>query len=90
MRFSCPCCETDYAVPIAKIPRGYYKVVCSHCDYKWHEAMGETTNFSKQIIAVKKNSDHGLQSDSDKAVYRAEVLAILREEAALESQLRGS
>ena len=90
MRFACPCCGTDYAVPIAKMPRGYYKVVCSHCSYKWRKAIGVKTNFPKQKIDIRKDTNHDFQSDGVKPAYRPEVLAILRKEAATETRLRRS
>ena len=90
MRFSCPCCGTDYSVPIAKMPLGYYRVVCSHCNYKWRKAIGVKTNFPKQRFDQKKGRNQGLPSGAVKPVYRQEVLAILREEAAVETRLRRS
>ena len=90
MRFACPCCGTDYAVPIAKMPRGYYKVVCSHCSYKWRKAIGVNTNFSRQRIDLEKDKSLASPSGAVKPAYRPEVLAILREEAATETRLRRS
>ena len=90
MRFACPCCGTDYAVPIAKMPRGYYKVVCSHCSYKWRKAIGVNPNFSGQIIDLEKDKNLASPSGAVKPAYRPEVLAILREEAATETRLRRS
>ncbi|XAT62100.1 hypothetical protein GN278_15795 [Rhodobacteraceae bacterium Araon29] len=90
MRFSCPCCGTDYSVPIVNMPRGYYKVVCSHCSYKWRKAIGVKTNFPKQRFDQKKGRNQGLPSGAVKPVYRQEVLAILRDEAAVETRLRRS
>ena len=55
MRFSCPCCGTDYAVPNGKMPRGYYKVVCSHCGYKWRKSIGINTNFIRQRTELEKD-----------------------------------
>ena len=90
MRLSCPCCGTDYSVPIVKMPRGYYKVVCSHCSYKWRKAIGVNTNFSRQRINLKKDKSLAFPSGAVKPTYRPEVLAILREEAATETRLRRS
>ena len=90
MRFACPCCGTDYAVPTAKMPRGYFKVVCSHCSYKWRKAIGVETNFSRQKIDLEKNTNYGSSTDAVKLAYRPEVLEILREEAAIETLLRRS
>jgi len=90
MRLSCPCCGTEYAVPIAKMPRGYYKVVCAHCSYKWRRAVDVETNFPGQRIALKAGANHGPSSGANKPVNRPEVLAILREEAKVETRLRRS
>ncbi|MDA8740444.1 zinc-ribbon domain-containing protein [Rhodobacteraceae bacterium] len=90
MRFSCPCCGTDYSVPIVKMPLGYYKVVCSHCSYKWRKAIGVNTNFSRQRIDLEKDKSLASPSGGVKLSYRPEVLAILREEAATETRLRRS
>jgi hypothetical protein len=90
MRFACPCCGTDYAVPIAKMLRGYYKVVCSHCSYKWRKAIGVNTNFSGQRIDLEKGKSLASPSGAVKPAYRPEVLAILRKEAATETRLRRS
>ena len=90
MRFSCPCCGTDYNVPIGKMPRGYYKVVCSHCGYKWRKLVGVETNFYKQIKGLKAGTHHGSPSLAVKPEYRPDVLTILREEAAAEILLRRS
>jgi len=72
------------------MPRGYYKVVCSHCGYKWRKAIGVKTKFPKQRFDQKKGRNQGLPSGAVKPVYRQEVLAILREEAAVETRLRRS
>ena len=87
MRFSCPCCGTDYEVPTGKMRRGYCKVVCSHCGYKWRKAIRINTNFTRQKIDSKKNVKMG-STVIDRPAYRPEVLAILREEAAAETRLR--
>ena len=88
MRFSCQCCGTDYAVPNGKMPRGYYKVVCSHCGYKWRKSIGINTNFTRQRTDLEKGIKPGRTSSIDRPAYRPEVLAILREEAAAETRLR--
>ena len=88
MRFSCPCCGTDYAVPNGKVPRGYYKVVCSHCEYKWRKSIGINTNLNRQRTDLEKDINPGLTSSIVRSTYRPEVLAILREEAAVETRLR--
>ena len=90
MRFACPCCGTDYAVPTAKMPRGYFKGVCSHCSYKWRKAIGVNPNFSRQRIDLGKDKSLASPSGAVKPAYRPEVLAILREEAAAETRLRRS
>ena len=88
MRFSCPCCGPYYAVPNGKMPRGYYKVVCSHCGYKWRKSIGINTNFTRQRTDLEKDIKPGRTSSIDRPAYRPEVLAILREEAAAETRLR--
>ena len=90
MRFSCPCCRTEYAVPIAKMPRGYYKVVCAHCSYNWRRVVGVETNFPRQRKLPNAGANHGPSSGTVKLVYRPEILAILREEAMVETRLRRS
>ena len=88
MRLSCPCCCTDYDVPIAKMPFGHFKIVCSHCGYKWRRAVGIATNFSKQSKETKAFTNHGSPYGAVKPIYKPEVLAILREEAMVEKRLR--
>lgn len=90
MRFACPCCGTNYAVPITKLQRGYFKVICSHCSYKWRQAIGVTLNFAEQNIDLQKNKDQVLPTNAIKPAYSPEVLAILKEEAATETRLRRS
>jgi len=90
MRFSCPCCGTDYEVPNGKMPCGRFKVVCSHCGYKWRKAHGIKTDFSKQSIDLKAHTNNVSPYGAVKPVYRPEVLAILREEAWVETRLRRS
>ena len=90
MRLACPCCKTDYVVPNGRVPRGYYKVVCSHCGYKWRKSIGIDTNFTRQRTDLEKDIKSGRTSSKDKPAYRPEVLAVLREEAAVETRLRRS
>ena len=90
MQFSCPCCKTDYVVPAGEMPRGYCKVVCSHCGYKWRRAIGVTTDLLRQAIGQGQDLKPDKTSSLLKPEYRPEVLAILREEAAVETRLRQS
>lgn len=90
MRFSCPCCNTEYAVPPRNIPRGYYKVVCSHCGYKWRKAVGVNLTFPLHKIALEMTPNAILGQHPARPEYRPEVLAILREEATEELRLRRS
>lgn len=90
MRFACPCCNTDYAVPTGKMPRGYYKVVCSHCGYKWRKAVGVNLKFPLHNMALEKKLCTTSGPNPNKPNYRPEVLAILREEATAELRLRQS
>jgi len=70
------------------MPRGYYKVVCSHCGYKWRKSIGINTNFTRQSTDLEKDIKPGRISSVDRPAYQPEVLAILREEAAAETRLR--
>ena len=81
MRLACPCCKTDYVIPNGRVPRGYYKVVCSHCGYKWRKAVGVTLNFPAHNIALENNLLSTAMANPIEPNYRPEVLAILREEA---------
>ena len=90
MQFACPCCVTGYAVPTDEIPRGYFKVVCSHCSYKWRKAIGIKTKFYRHRVDLGQEQNHPKIPAAVKPVHRPEVLAILREEAAVETRLRRS
>ena len=90
MRFSCPCCGTIYDVPNAKMPCGHFKVVCTNCDYKWRRAYVCKTNVSKKSNDHKECTHHSSPYGAVKPVYKPEVLAILREEAWVETRLRRS
>ena len=89
MQLACPCCGTEYVVPVRKSLQGVFTVICSHCSFKWRREFTLRTSSTFQRNQTKKDEIGCQTTTKTKPNYRKETLDILREEATIEARLRG-
>ena len=89
MQLACPCCGTEYVVPVRKSLQGVFTVICSHCSFKWRREFTLRTSSTLQRHHSIKDKIGCQTTTKTKPNYRKETLDILRKEAAIEARLRG-
>jgi predicted Zn finger-like uncharacterized protein len=88
MHLLCPKCGSGYRIPKDKIPSKNRVVMCSSCTHMWKQ------NFvpARRNYAIKNQAaQHDplpSRAPATRRAYTADVLAVLREEAELETKLR--
>ena len=85
MEVLCPSCSTGYRIPPEKVPSRPRMLMCKSCGTAWRQGFPARAHSldgqpSKVVIPFDK--------PARRPQYAQGVLAILREEAALEQRLR--
>lgn len=85
MHLLCPKCGSGYRIPKDKIPSKNRVVMCSNCNHMWKQNF---VTASRNYSIKDQSAPVPARPPRTRRTYKANVLSVLREEAAIETKLR--